>query len=514
MANTPLDMQKIKQIFRLYTQGVSKREISKRLGISRNTVKKYISLLLKSEFTSDELKGLLLEDLRLLVSPEEEIDNTRHKYLYDLFPEVSKKLKKVGTTRFLIWESYLTEYPDFISYSRFCHLFKLWSRKQNPVMRFNHKAGDKMFIDYTGKKLSIVDPETGELSYLEVFVAILGASGYTYVEACRSQKREDFISCIVNALNFFGGVPRAIVTDNLKSAVTKSDKYEPILNESLLSLGLHYNTTILPTRAYKPRDKALVENMVRTVYTRVFTPLNNQTFYTITTINKAIIELTTVHNKTDLQIKDCSRLDLFESIEKSALAALPVIDYQIRNYAVGTVYKSSHIRLGKDKHHYSVPFSFIGKKVQIIYDKDHVEVYYKQRRIALHKRSLKRFGYTTDAQHLPSTHRFVTEWNPDKFLNWSIGIGTHCHTLITLLLAKKQHPEQSYKSCIGVLALAKKVGNKRLNNACKRALDYERINYQTVKTILQKRLDYITEDTQQASEIPKHHNIRGKSYYK
>ena len=514
MANTQLDMRKIKQIFRLYTEGVSKREISKRLDVSRNTVKKYIHLLSTSGFTSEELNELLLEDLRLLISPDEEIDNTRHKYLYDLFPEVSKLLKKVGNTRFLIWESYLADYPDLISYSRFCHLFKLWSRKQSPVMRFNHKAGDKMFVDYTGKKLSIVDPQTGEITSLEVFVAILGASGYTYVEACASQKREDFISCIVNALNFYGGVPRAIVTDNLKSAVTKSDKYEPILNESLLSLGLHYNTTILPTRAYKPRDKALVENMVRTVYTRIFSPLSSQTFYTIPAINKAVSELNLIHNKTDLQIKDCSRLDLFESIEKPELACLPVINYQIRNYAVGTVYKSSHIRLGKDKHHYSAPFSFIGKKVQIIYDKDHVEIYYKQRRIALHKRSLKRFGYTTDPQHVPSTHRFVAEWNPDKFLNWSIGIGPHCHTFISLLLAKKQHPEQSYKSCVGVLALGKKVGNKRLNNACKRALGYERINYQTVKTILKKRLDYITEDTQQEKDLPNHHNIRGKSYYK
>lgn len=228
-------------------------------------------------------------------------------------------------------------------------------------MRFNHKAGDKMFVDYTGKKLSIVDPQTGEVTSLEVFVAVLGASGYTYVEAGASQKREDFISCIVNALNFYGGVPRAIVTDNLKSAVTKSDKYEPILNESLLSLGLHYNTTILTTRAYKPRDKALVENIVKTVYTRIFSLLSSQLFYTIKAINIAINELNSIHNKTDLQIKDCSRLDLFDSIEKPALATLTVINYKIRSHAVGTVYKTSHIRLGKDKHHYSVPFSFIGK---------------------------------------------------------------------------------------------------------------------------------------------------------
>jgi len=282
MANTVIDMRNIKRIFQYYTEGVSKREISKRLKVSRNTVKKYVSLLIKSKLTSEEIDTLSYQDLYAMVKPEDDpLSSTRHNYVFDLFPKVSKELKKVGITRLILWKGYATQYNKFLSYSRFCHLYKLWSFGQSPVMRFIHKAGDKMFVDYTGKKLSIVDHVTGEVNEVDVFVAVLGASGYTYVEACISQKREDFISCLVNALNFFGGVPRAVVTDNLKAAVIKSNKYEPIINDSLLSFAHHYDTTILPTRAYKPRDKGLVENAVKIVYTRVFETKRVITIYQI-----------------------------------------------------------------------------------------------------------------------------------------------------------------------------------------------------------------------------------------
>ncbi|MDH7448482.1 IS21 family transposase [Aquimarina sp. 2201CG14-23] len=513
MANTILDMRKIKKLYRLYTQGVSKRKISKQLSISRNTVRKYIGILVKSKLTSEEIDSLNTEDLRLLLRIDETI-TTGHPYVFKLFPEMSKQLKKVGVTRFMLWENYYQNKKVFISYSRFCHLYRVWSRTQSPVMRFIHKAGDKMFVDFTGKKLQVIDPSTGVIKEMEVFIAILGASGYTYVEACGSQKREDFIGCMVNALHFFGGVPRAIVTDNLKSAVTKSSKYEPILNESLLAMATHYDTTILPTRTYRPRDKALVENAVKIMYIRVFAELNTQDFYTLGALNDAVLKLTAKHNTMNFQARDCSRLGLFTSLEQEELLPLPTEKYQLRDYLMGTVYKTSHIHINKDKHHYSVPYRYIGKKVRIIYTKDTVEIYYKQKRIAVHKRGIKRYGYTTDREHMPSTHRYVADWNPDTFLNWADGIGDHCKTLITLLLAKRQHPEQSYKSCAGVLGFSKKVGNERLDNACKRALDYERINYQSIKNILEKGLDYLQEDTNTESSIPKHNNIRGGDYYK
>lgn len=514
MANKLLDMRKIKQVYRMYCEDYSRRRISRDLGISRNTVNKYVSLFQKSHLTVKEISELTNEEFSLLLETNNK-ENTRHSALFDYFPEVCKELKRVGVTRYMMWEKYKIIDPGCLSYSRFCHLYKLWSRSQNPIMRFNHKAGDKLFVDYTGKKLSVVDKKTGELIEVEVFISVLGASGLTYVEACASQKREDFIKCMVNALQFYEGVPAAIVTDNLKAAVIKSNKYEPIINESFLAFSHHYNTTILPTRAYKPRDKALVENAVRIIYTRVFAKLHNEVFHSLHALNTKIIELTAIHNQTKFQSKRYSRLELYESVEKQVLRPLPEQKYQVRQYATGTVYKSSHIYLSKDKHHYSVPFAHIGRKVRIIYSRDTVEVYYNQERIAIHKRDRQPFGYTTEPEHMPSTHRYVADWNPDKFLNWASGIGTHCKTFISLLLVKKQHPEQSYKSCAGVLSLSKKVGNKRLDNACKRAMSYERINYKSVKSILEKGLDAIEDDVHDdSSTLPKHPNIRGEEYYK
>lgn len=512
MANKLLDMRKSKQLYRMWCEGMSRRRISRDLGISRNTVNKYIALFQKSRLTLEEVADLSEDAFHFLLG-ETNKEDTRHPQLFAYFPEVSKELKRVGVTRYILWEKYRDLHPDCLSYSRFCHLYKLWSRTQSPVMRFQHKAGDKMFVDYTGKKLSIVDQKTGEIREVEVFISVLGASGLTYVQACASQKREDFVQCMVGALEFYGGVPAAIVTDNLKAAVVKSSKYEPVINESLLAFSHHYGTTILPTRAYKPRDKALVENAVKIIYSRVFAKLHDQVFHSLHALNKAIAALVLLHNQTPLQGKGYSRLQLFESIEKQALAPLPVQAYQVRHYAMGTVYKSSHIHLSKDKHYYSVPFEYIGKKVRIIYTQDAVEIYWGQKRIALHQRNRKRYDYTTDPLHMPTTHRYVAEWNPDKFLNWAASIGVHCKTFIALLLAKKQHPEQSYKSCAGVLSLSKRVGNSRLDNACRRAMSYERISYKSVKSILEKGWDTIEEDTHEESTLPEHENIRGKDYY-
>lgn len=513
MANRLLDMRRIKQLYRMFGEGHSRRRISRELGISRNTVNKYITLFQKSGLTADDVSELGPDSLLLLLEGKGRADNG-HGALFGYFPEVSKQLKRVGMTRHIMWERYRELHPNGVSYSRFCHLYRIWGRGQNPVMRFHHKAGDKLFVDYTGKKLSIVDQATGELIEVEVFIGVLGASGLTYVEACASQKREDFLRCMANALQFYGGVPMAIVTDNLKAAVTKSSRYEPLINESLLAFSDHYGTAILPTRTYKPRDKALVENAVKIVYTRVFAKLHDQVFHSLRSLNGAITELVLAHNTARFQGRAYSRSELFESVEKKALAPLPAEPYQIRQYASGTVYKSSHIYLNRDKHHYSVPFKYIGKKIRIIYTRDVVEIYLRQRRIAVHQRDRKRYGYTTDPAHMPSTHRYVADWNPEKFLGWAGGIGGHCRTFISLLLAKGRHPEQAYRSCAGVLSLSKKVGNKRLDNACKRAMSYERISYKSVKSILEKRLDLIEEDAHEESTLPEHQNIRGKEYYK
>lgn len=383
-----------------------------------------------------------------------------------------------------------------------------------PVMHFTHKAWDKLFIDCTGKKLTIVDRYTGELQDLEVFVCVLGSSQYTYVEASASQKKEDFIRSVENALWFYGGVPQALVPDNLKSAVTKSSRYEPKVNETFADFAEYYETAVLPTRAYKPRDKAIVENAVRIIYTRVFAPLRHQTFYNIQEINNAILKHLEVHNSMSFRGREYSRYSLFEEVEKQELKPLPLKKYEIKSYAKGTVHKNSHIYFNKDKHYYSVPYQHIGKRIKIIYSDSLVEIFHKLERLAAHPRGKRKYAYTTTKGHMPSHHRFISEWSSEKFIAWARHIGENCKTYIIKILDKKQHPEQSYKSCLGVLHLAKKVGNVRLDNACKRAMDYGAYNYNITERILKKGWDSLDENAEQEIDMPNHNNIRGSHYYK
>ncbi len=514
MANKQIGMRKIKKLFKLYTEGVSKRKISSGLNISRNTVTKYIDFFKAYKLTYYEVSAMTLEELHTLFLAGKKQKSSKLKTLESYFPYFDKELKKTGVTQLLLWEEYKEKHPDGFMLSQFYYWYREWRKELSPVMHFTHKSGDKLFIDFTGKKLTIVDEHTGELQDLEVFVCVLVSSQLTYAEACESQRKEDFIRCIENALWFYEGVPRALVTDNLKAAVKKSHRYEPSVNDTFADFADHYETTVLPTRAYKPRDKAIVENAVRIIYTRVFAPLRHQTFHNRSSLNTAILELLEQHNRMSFRGRSYSRRSLFEEIEKQTLKPLPLKRYELKSYANGTVHKNSHIYLNKDKHYYSVPFNHVGKKVRIIYSETSVEIYHKHQRIAVHPRNKKKYGYTTNKEHMASYHQFVSEWSPEKFINWSANIGADCRAYIIKILDKKQHPEQSYKSCLGILHLAKKVGNERLNNACKRALDYQAYNYKMIQRILEKGWDTITEENLEDIDIPSHNNTRGKNYYK
>ena len=514
MANKQIEMRKVKKIFKLYTAGLSKRKISFHTGISRNTVSKYIDFFKRYKLTGYEVRSMTIEELSVLFRSEEKVKTSRLSILEQYFPYFDKELKRTGVTRYLLWEDYIAKHPDGFGRSQFFYWYSQWNKEMSPVMHFDHKAGDKLFIDFTGKKLTIVDEHTGELQDLEIFVCVLGSSQFTYVEACVSQKKEDFIRCIENALWYYGGVPKALVVDNLKAAVTKSSRYEPRVNETFADFAEYYGTTVLPTRAYKPRDKAIVENAVRIIYTRVFAPLRNLTFHDIPSINKAILELLGQHNGMSFRGRSYSRSSLFKEVEQQALDALPSKKYELKDYANGTVHKNSHIYLSKDKHYYSAPYKYIGKKVRIVFSNSLVEIYYKQERIAIHTRVKSKYKYSTIEDHIPSYHRFISEWSSEKFINWGAYIGPECKYYITKILDKKQHPEQSYKSCLGILHFAKKVGNTRLNNACKRALSYQAYNYKIIERILEKGWDTIEEPTEEVIEVPYHKNIRGRNYYK
>lgn len=514
MANNTIRMTTLRQIIRLRSENYSQRAITRYLGIARNTIGKYLKLIEVSGLDCNDLLSLSDQDLDELFSPEPKGPNKPEQYehLVSLFPDFEKELKKVGVTKLLLWAEYKNEYPNGYGYSQFNHYFMEWLKNKDVSMHFEHKAGDKVFVDYTGKKLEVVDKETGEVKKVEVFVAILGASQLTYVQASYTQRKEDFIRAVENAFIYFGGVPKAIVPDNLKSAVTRSDKYEPEINESFLDFAIHYSTTVLPARAGKPKDKALVESAVNISYKRIFAPLRKQTFYSIEELNAAIRELLDKHNNTPLQGKDYSRRELFEQIEKSVLYALPLSTYEFKQFKWLTVQKNSHVYLHEDKHYYSVPYRYTGEKIKLIYTSSIVEIYHNTTRIAYHKRNYSRSKYTTVKSHMPSTHSFVSDWNKEKFINWAESIGEATTELVSKILESKPHPEQAFKTCLGIFAQVKKAGPIRLEKACRRAIEYRSYDLRTVKRILENGLEDI-EIQEDQYQLPVHQNIRGNNYY-
>ena len=514
MANKPIVMSKLRKVLQLYLKGKSKQFISKYLSVSRNTIKKYLRQFSKLGLSTEELDQLSdLELEKLFIESPVVGPSARQASMYRFFPYMEKELKKTGVTRQLMWLEYIEKYPDGLRSTQFSEHYNKWSKKVKPSMRMTHKAGDKLYVDYAGKTLQIVDKESGELIQVQFFVATLGSSQYTYAEASLSQKRDDFVSSVENALLFFGGVPQAIVPDNLKAAVTKSNRYEPTLNETFLDFAEHYGTTILPARVYKPKDKSLVEGAVRILYTRIYSTIRNKVFYDIETLNKAIQKALKKHNNTNFSGRSYSRKMLFDEVERQQLSPLPQSRYQIKYQAFVTVMQNGHVYLGQDKHYYSVPFQYIRKKVKILYSSTQVEIFYKYNRIAAHKRIKSKYSYTTVKDHMATAHRFMTEWTPQRFINWGANIDDAVKEFIIQVLEKKQHPEQAYKSCMGVLSMERKVGRERLTNACKRALEYGIYNYMIIKKILDKSLDKIQDEPILDEALPKHNNIRGENYY-
>jgi hypothetical protein len=390
----------------------------------------------------------------------------------------------------------------------------MWQGKQKPGMHIEHKAGDRMYVDFTGKKMHVTDPLTGEIREAEIFVSILGASQLTYVEASFSQCLEDWIRVNENALLYFGGVPRGVSPDNLKSAVTKACNYEPLINETYYDLARHYNTVILPTRPGKPKDKPLVENAVSLVYQRIFAPLRNITFFSLQELNEAIWEELERHNNAFFQRRDISRRTLFEQIEKEELQPLPIEIYELKHYQIAKVEFNYHIYLKEDKHYYSVPYQYTGKRIKIIYTARNVEIYKDNIRIALHRRNRRNYGYTTIKKHMPPQHQFVNGWSPDRFIRWAATVGGSVKEFIRLMLDSREHPEQAFKACMGILKLGKKYDEKALQFVCKKAIEINSISYRFIANSLKNNTYKMEEEDTNNLTLPFHNNIRGKSNYK
>ena len=457
MAGTPKSISMVKQILHLHGLGYGIKTISRELGVSKNTIKRYLRQAESrglapeavSSHSNEALEHILLED------------NTRGRdkltQLRQLFPDISSKLEETGFTLHYLWCKYKETHPGGYQYSQFCYHYQKYRESKSAVMHFEHEAGDKMFVDYAGKKLHHVEYGTGEITECEFFVSVLGQSQYTYAEASPSQQKEDFIESVQKALHYYGGVPRVLVPDNLKSAVSKSNKYDPALNEDFLDMANHYGCGVLPARSRRPRDKALVENHIRTLYTRVHAELSEMTFFSLEELNGAILRCLEKHNGTPFQGKDYSRRQVFEQTEREALNPLPGQWYEIKKTKQVTVMKNCHVQLSDDRHYYSVPYRHIGEKVKLSYTSKEVSIYLKGERVAFHLRDRKPYKYTTVKEHLPSHHRFVSEWNPEKFINWAAGISPEVKIYIEGVLSQKTYPETLYRACVGILSFAKKV---------------------------------------------------------
>jgi len=514
MANQIMSMHKLKKLLKLILEGKSGRQISRLTSMSRNSFDKYKFVFDAHPLSYKELLQLSDKELYSILLPASTGKPT-HQELYGMFPQMEKSLSRVGVTKFLLWEQYKQNYPDGVQYSQFCEHFSRYLKSHQISYVFDHKAGDKLMVDFAGKKLHLTDADTGELIPVEFFVGILPCSGYTYAETCISQQSADFLGCLGNCMTYIGGVPQAIVTDNLKPAVIRASKYDPELNKSMADFAEHYDTAILPTRARKPQDKALVESAVNILYTRVYAPLHDRLFHSLTQLNQAIKELLDKHNHMLFQKKEYSRKQQFESIEQQTLKPLPKTFFELRKYQQATAHPNCHVLLSEDKHHYSLPYQYVGKKVSISYTNKSVEIYFKYERIAIHQRNRAFHKYTTIDAQLHPKHQYYKRWNKDYFIEQGTNIGSNTHLLMEQIFMGCKHPEQGFKLCQGVLNLASKHGNIRLDKACGLCLQYEFISYRRLVHLLSIDFEKIILEKEPETQLSIfHENLRGDKYYK
>ena len=515
MARKRTSMKAIRMVIDLYkTTQLSKRGISAATGVSRPVVAEYLEAFDRSGLNLEQFKVLADTEAMALLREPKMVTDPRYDAALAFFPYIVKELARVGVTRELLWREYKQKQAQGYEYSQFCNLFRIWCKADADVtLHVEHKAGDRMYVDFSGKKPWYFDKETGERKEAEIFVAILGASQYTYVEALRSQQKAQWICANRNALEFFGGVPASIMPDCLKSGVTNGDKYEPQINPEYADFALHYGTVITPARPHCPRDKALVESAVNIMYTRILAPLRDREFQSLEALNEVIWKLLEDHNAKRFQKLPFSRIELFESVDKPALKSLPERHYELTNFKTVTVPFNYHIELYEERHNYSVPWKYAKKQISVAYTTRTVEIYHDNVRIAFHKRATTP-GYTTNPEHMPAHHRFYLEWSPERIISWAGEISVHARTLVQIILDRATHPEQSYKSCIGIISLSKKYSIERLDRACRMAISEQAISYRAVKSILEKERDLVVlNDERNQRTLPFHENLRGQSAY-
>ena len=504
-------MRKIREVMRLAAQGLSTREIAASSGVGRTTLRDYLGRARSAGLNWPLARDMSDSELERMLFPRASGGDTARRIPQPDWAHVHSELRRKGVTLSLLWEEYRTVHPDGYGYSRYCELYTRWEGKLSPVMRQRHAAGDKLFVDYAGATIDVVCPATGEVRTAQLFVAALGASNYTYVEASWSQKLSDWIASHTRAFSFFGGVPAQIVSDNLKSGVTKACFYDPAINRTYADMAAHYDTAVVPARPGKPRDKAKVEAAVLLAERWIVARLRNRRFFGLDELNAAIRELLDQLNGKATRHLGASRRELFERIDKPALKPLPADPYVYAEWKQCRAGLDYHVDIGR--HYYSVPYQFLKQKLWARITARTVEIFHNGRRIASHARTSGNRQHSTQRDHLPPNHRFRADWSPERIRRQASRVGPNTEAFVEVVMRDRKHPEQGYRTCLGVIRLAKTFGRTRLEAACERALTINARSYSSLHSILKNGLDRKPRNPATDEPAIKHTNIRGADYF-
>jgi transposase len=506
-------MRKIRDILRLSLgEGLSRRQVSASLGIPVSTISEHLGRAKLAGVSWPLPEGMddaVLE--RALFPPTAPSRTVRP--LPD-WAYVHTELRKKGVTLQLLWLEYREDHPDGYGYSQFANRYAGWRRRTDVVMRQVHRAGEKLFVDFPGQTISIYDPLTDAVVLrAELFVAVLGASNYLYAEALRSQELLNWVTGHVHAFEFMGGVPAIVVPDNLRSAVTRAHRYEPDLNATYAEMAAHYNTAIIPARPYKPRDKAKVEAGVLLAERWIIARLRRRHFTSLAELTMAVAECVAVINDRPFKKMDGSRRSLFESLDRPALRPLPPERYQFALWRRASVNIDYHVDV--DRHYYSVPHQLVGQVLDVRLSALTVEIFASSKPVASHLRSYTRWAHTTDPAHMPESHRRHAQWTPSRIVAWANKTGPSTARLVEGILERRPHPEQGFRSALGIIRLADRFGAERCEAACARALHLGAFSYKSVESILAHSLDrQPLPETGPRPPHPRHRNVRGANYYR
>jgi transposase len=505
-------MRQVREVLRLkHVCGHSGHQIATMVGVSRYTVAEYLrraGVLGITWPVPAALDDAALE--RTLFTPPFAVGQPARPQ--PDWPHLHAELRRPGVTLLLVWEEYRAGQPEGYGYSRFCDLYAAWRSRLSPTMRQTHPAGERMFVDYAGQTVEVIDGATGEVRRAQIFVAVLGASNFTYAEARWTQALPDWIGCHVGAFNSFGGVARQIVCDNLKAGVTAACRYEPGISRTYQDMASHYGTAVLPARVRRPRDKAKVEVAVQVVQRWVLARLRHRRFFSLAELNGAIRELIADLNNRPMRHLGTSRRALFEALEQAALLRLPTELYAYAEWRRCRAGLDYHVEVYG--HFYSVPYRLMREVIEARITDQTVELFHRGGRVACHVRNPRQHRHTTIPDHMPSAHRRHAEWTPTRLLREAAAIGPSTIALVERILATKPHPEQGFRACLGILRLVRSYGPERLEAACQRGMDIGARTYGSVQSILRNGLDRAYRPEPVPDELPvQHENIRGSGYY-